>query len=594
MGRLFFVLNFTLRHKLRRVSFLLRMLLVAFFSFASSLYALEVPLPQNVEATQFQIAKERADATANLQPKQTEVRTRLQGDSILSTIPVGESPCFEISQISLEGEGSKDFDIYLHQALHSLKYSPNGMCIGIGGIQTILRKIQNNIITAGYVTTRVLAQPQDLTTKKLVYTLLVGKADDIKSPKHPDALFTKGAIPIQNHDALNLRDIEQGLENLRRLPTATAAINIIPSQKTSYSDLVVQYDQKKLPIRTTFSLDNAGSKATGKIQGGITVAWDNPLGLNDIFYFGYTTNVRSAQVARLNGVSQVGGSQNRTIHYSIPWGYWLVSFNENSYDYEQKVVGATEIYTYSGTSSSRDISIRNVLYRDDTTKFSATLKGWERYSDSYINDAEITVQRRKTAGYEIGIDWREYFGSTPLDTALYYKRGTGARGALRAPEELFDEGTSRARLFTASTSLYHPFNIDTRHFAYQGSLRGQYALTKLTPQDRFAIGSQYTVRGFDGEYILSGENGIIFRNDVEWQYSTTHKIYLALDAAEVGGASSKNLIGQKLIGSAVGVRGQWSKSGVLSYDLFVGVPLYVPQNFPKENVTSGFSVNLSF
>ena len=46
---------------------------------------------------------------------------------------------------------------------------------------------------------------------------------------------------------------------------------------------MVKYVQAK-KWRLTLSLDDSGTKATGRYQAGATVSLDNPFGLNDLFY----------------------------------------------------------------------------------------------------------------------------------------------------------------------------------------------------------------------------------------------------------------------------------------------------------------------
>jgi hemolysin activation/secretion protein len=400
-------------------------------------------------------------------------------------------------------------------------------------------------------------------------------------------------MPTGKDKLLDLRDIEQGLENLRRVPTASATMQITPSEKMGYSDIVIEY-KHRFPFRVTLSADDAGSKSTGKIQGGATLAWDNPLGLNDIFYIGYTRDIGDRSSVSLNDDTRNGGSNNRVLHYSIPWGYWLVSFDESRYDYEQMVAGASQIYNYNGSSTTKKFTLKRVLFRDDTIKFSTSLIGWQRLSNNFIDDAELTVQRRKTAGYEMGFDLRKYLGNTVLDLSAYYKRGTGAFGSLRAPEENYDEGTSRMQIYTLSASAYIPFVLKEQNFAYSTSLKFQYNGTPLTPQDRLSIGGRYSVRGFDGEYSLSSDRGAIWRNDIEWAYKPTHKFYIALDGGHVSGENAKYLMGKTLIGGAFGLRGQFSKFGTIGYDIFAGLPIYAPENFPKKSITGGFSINYNF
>jgi hemolysin activation/secretion protein len=49
------------------------------------------------------------------------------------------------------------------------------------------------------------------------------------------------------------------------------------------SDLLVSWKQS-FPLRLTFSVDNTGSKSTGKEQGGVTLSADHLMGMHDLFY----------------------------------------------------------------------------------------------------------------------------------------------------------------------------------------------------------------------------------------------------------------------------------------------------------------------
>jgi hemolysin activation/secretion protein len=51
------------------------------------------------------------------------------------------------------------------------------------------------------------------------------------------------------------------------------------------------------------------------------------------------------------------------------------------------------------------------------------------------------------------------------------------------------------------------------------------------------------------------------------------------------------LLGTHLAGAVVGVRGQCSK---LSYDVFVGAPIWKPERYRTAKATAGFNFNVSF
>jgi len=109
-------------------------------------------------------------------------------------------------------------------------------------------------------------------------------------------------------------------------------------------------------------------------------------------------------------------------------------------------------------------------------------------------------------------------------------RGIGAFGALRVPEEDNNEGTSRPSLVTGDISLNQPFEWASQSWRYNTSLRGQWSNQPLIPQDRLSIAGRYTVRGFDGEQSLSGEKGLIWRNELAWKVlASEHELYWGVD-----------------------------------------------------------------
>ena len=556
---------------------------------------------QEVEAIQLQIAKEREKAIRDIQPAAPTVNLQETNITVPKKLTIidNETPCFNIKNVELVGEDANMFKSSLSSALKSIGFRSR-QCIGANSINAILGATGNEIIRNGYVTTRVVANPQDLKSGKLELTAIPGRINDIRFEQTPtvdtnvERANSFNAMPIKKGDILNLRDIEQGLENFKRVPTVNADMQIVPSQEKGYSDIVIKWSQKDIPIRLNLSLDDAGSSSTGKYQSGITLAVDNPLRLNDIFYFSYGGDVAGydkVSVLTPSGAidSMTGNSDNWSMNYSVPYGYWLLSFNENRYDYHSAVAGANQIYDYNGHSKNRDISLSYLFRRNSTGKSSIYLKGWERFSNNFIEDGEVTGQRRKTAGYEIGLSHREQAGNTVWNFGSSFRKGTGARGSLPAPEEQFSEGTSRMEIITADVSVFTP--IYSLPFTYEGSIHAQYNATPLVPQDRLSIGGRYTVRGFDGDYTLLADRGAIWRNTLSYSYLANHQIYGAIDGGYVDGQSAKLLVGRTLIGAAIGARGQFSVGGNLSYDIFAGIPIYKPDNFETKDITLGFSLN---
>ena len=543
--------------------------------------------------------QERERALRAQQERSVDARLPSGGAPAATRLPPSETPCFTIQDIVLDGEMADRFQWLLPAAAQvpttdantTPSDSPIDRCLGTQGINTVLARMQHALVAQGWVTTRVLAAPQDLSPGTLRLTLVPGRIAAIRfadgaASASASSLGLHTAIPAQPGDLLNLRDIEQGLENLKRLPTADADIQIEPSTapaaRPGDSDLVISY-RRAFPLRVSLSLDDSGTESTGRTQAGATVAWDGPLGLNDLAYI-------SVNHDAFNHSHQ--GTQAQTVHYSVPYGYWLLSTTASRNEYHQRVAGLSQDYVYAGESRNAEVRLSRLLYRDASRKTTASLRGFRRASQNYVDDTEIEVQRRVVGGWELGLNHRAFVGEATLDANLAYRHGTGAFGALAAPEEAFGEGSARMRLITADLNLNTPFQLGAQRLRYTAQWRAQWSRTPLTPQDGFAIGGRYTVRGFDGETSLQADRGWLIRNDIGLALGASGaELYVGIDYGTVGGYKTRNLLGRQLAGGVLGLRGA-AKS--LSYDLFVGAPIHKPEGYRTARVTSGFNLNYSF
>lgn len=538
--------------------------------------------------------QERERALREQQEERPDVRLAPESDGMATRLLETETPCFPIRRVLLEGEDAQRF----RWALRAVDVPGDpavGRCLGTMGINIVLKRVQNAIVARGFVTTRMVAAEQDLRQRELALVVIPGRIRAIRfggdTPARRAAY--RNAIPARPGDLLNLRDVEQALENFQRVPTVTADVQIVPAgddhAKAGESDLVITRQQRR-PLRFNLSLDDSGSTSTGKWQAGATVSLDNPLGWNELFYLNLGHSA-------LNGDRK--DTSSWTAHYDMPFGYWLAGATASAYDYRQTVAGPYQTYDYNGSSRNAELKLSRLLFRSATAKTGMYARGWWRESKNFIDDTEIEVQRRRMAGWELGITHKHFLGNATLDGSVAYRRGTGAFGALASPEQVAHaanpdlplEGTSRAAVITADAQLTLPFRLGRQSMRYSASWRGQWNRTPLVPQDRFAIGGRYTVRGFDGEVSLTGERGWLLRNELGVPLGGGQELYAGADYGRVAGPSTKWQWGDHLAGMTLGLRGGW-RGG--NWDLFVGAPLSKPDGFPTAYTTTGFSLGWSF
>lgn len=231
-----------------------------------------------------------------------------------------------VNRLELQGDDTKRFDWLLTTTDGGeLNDSPIGRCLGTQGINLIISRAQNALIERGFITSRVLVEPQDLSDGTLSLSLVLGRIERIRLADSQHYVSLRNAVPAVPGDILNLRDIEQALENLQRLPSADVDVKIEPGKAPNGSDLVIDYQQGQ-PLRPSWSVDDSGSDATGRYQSGVTVAYDNLLGINDLLY---------VHLGKDLGGGDAGsrGNRSRTFHYSVPWGYWSLGATFSDYDY---------------------------------------------------------------------------------------------------------------------------------------------------------------------------------------------------------------------------------------------------------------------
>jgi len=548
-------------------------------------------------AAPFSVPDNTARETLREKERQRLLRERLelQRDERLKTdtitpvdhFPKQETPCFNINKISLTGENKQQFEFAL-AAVTEGEDKAIGRCLGVQGINVVITRVQNEVIKNGFVTTRILALPQDLKSGELVLVVIPGRILNIRFESEAPQRLLSSAIPTNEGEILNLRDLEQALENFKRVPTAEADFQIQPSTNDNAqpgdSDVVIRYKQA-FPLRASLSLDDGGANSTGRNQASLTLSYDNPLSLNDLFYVSINQDIEG-------GDASERGTDGYTVHYSLPIQNWLLSATASKFDFRQTVSTTGQAVRFSGESKTGELRVTRRLYRDGQRRTSAYVRAYLRSSRNFINDVEVGLQRRRTAGYEIGINHREYIGANTLNASFAWRRGTGAFNSLAAPEDAFGEGASRPSLYTADISLNVPFRFGAQKFIYNGQVRWQENKTPLVPQDRFFIGGRYTVRGFDGEQVFSSDRGWLVRNDVSAALGNSgQSVYLGLDYGEVDGQSSDILLGKHLAGGVVGLRGAYKK---LSYDVFMGKPISKPEGFRTAKTVYGFNLNLAF
>lgn len=534
----------------------------------------ELQKQQNViEQKERDASAKREDA--ELQRRHKEEMLRLQGkkaDAKSFVLPEEENGFF-IQEIYLRQSEFSDRFLWITEYLQQFE----NQRIGVKGINMLINKINEAIVDKGYPTTRIYIEEQDLSQGKLFFTLAPGTVRQIRFAQTNTWGTYGNAFPLKQGSLLAIRDIEQGLEQMKRIPSQDVDIQIAPADAPGQSDIILTVKRTK-PWRLVTSLDNSGTKETGKRQASASFELDQLFSINDLFYLSINSDGEQA------GERQ--GTRANSFYYSVPMGRATFAFSHSDNEYYQMVTHAVVPFRSSGEFSSDQISITHLLQRDQKSKTQLEYSITHKKRRSYINGTEIEVQRQNTTAVRTGIAHKQYIGQGVLDISLQWQKGVPWLGAQPGPTDgLPGEATSQYNIYLLGLSFSTPTDFIRKNSEYNLSIRGQHTNDRLYGSDFFSIGGRYTVRGFDEEQTLSAERGFVVRNELQMPIDKKHRLYTALDYGKVQGPSSSYLTGTDLLGGAIGVRG---KIKSLQYDCFIGWPLHGPSGFTTEKRTYGF------
>lgn len=543
--------------------------------------AIHSPAYADVMANQQALSQQQQNESRQekLSGESKPLLTSQQSDSGAELIIPVEKACYPIHKITLLDKPALPRWLTFRDLIRLAQ----GKCIGVNGIKALHKAVQDRIIAHGYITTRVIIPDQDLRRGELTLRILPGKIDNIVFKEDSGKyLHAFNNFPENKNDLLDLRGLEQGLENLQRIPGSSASINLLPGEKPGETRIEVSRKQLK-SWRLGAWADDSGSKYTGRNQGGLALYLDNPTSLNDMFYIAYGGGMKNEAGRR---------SDNASAFYSVPWGFWMLDLFGSKYRYTQTIRSDGFSYLYSGIEKYLSAQLSRVVFRSASQKSTLSLKVIKRDSRYLLNDVEVEVQKRDTSSWKLNLEHIAYLPFGNVKAKLGYQRAAHWFGEQPDAEEAVGSADRLARIVTLGIDGTFPFRLGGLSMSYEPHFMKQTSPDKLTQPDKFSMGNRWTVRGFDGETTLYADKGWYIRNDInlnlpKWGMQP----YIGFDYGEVSGSKNDYWSGKHLAGAVVGLRGV---KGNLGYDLFAGVPIAKPDEMHTSPVSLGFSVQWQY
>ncbi|WP_153387631.1 ShlB/FhaC/HecB family hemolysin secretion/activation protein [Pseudomonas brassicacearum] len=479
-------------------------LAVASLYFLAMNVAVAAPTPGDTD-----LIRERQDRLLEEQRRRLEELKDLPGKEAKPAQPTApaDTRCFPIKTIELKGADA------LSEAERERLLKPYiGQCLGVPQLNELLKVITDHYLDKGLVTSRAYLPQQDLSSGHLQVLVVEGRLEGLKGAENSKLSDRELAMafPGKTGELLNLREMEQMVDQLNRLPSNRAQMELTPGQNIGGSQVLVNNTAQK-PWRAGLSRHNDGQKSTGEQQWGASLDWDSPLGLAD-------------QLALRGGHDAVSDhqktSRNAMFYYNLPFGWWNLSYTYSQSEYRAVAQANGFNFKQSGDSQNHQVRLERVIHRDAVSKTSLNTGLSYLRTNNFVADSKIAGSSNRISEAQFGINHGRRVGNAFVNLDLGLQQGVGALDAQGDDDPGPGLPDARYRKYTATLSYLQPFVLGGESFSFSSLMTGQRSEDALFAPQRMSLGGLSSIRGYKDQ-TLSGDSGGYWRNDLRWSRPVT-------------------------------------------------------------------------
>ena len=204
----------------------------------TSLLSLSVGTAVAAPAQQEQLDQSRAQEAARQERLGAE-RVETIATPPSSNLPADETVRFPIAKIVLENESGRFY------FLRHIARDYEGRELSLKEINEAVGKMNHELMQRGFSTSRVVIPEQNLSEGTLRLVLQIGRIHAVRFAEDSDTLYTYNLFPFREGDVLNVRDIEQGIEQAKRLPSQDISVQLLPSDQPQRTDVVLTHGKTR-------------------------------------------------------------------------------------------------------------------------------------------------------------------------------------------------------------------------------------------------------------------------------------------------------------------------------------------------------------
>ncbi|UIN54673.1 ShlB/FhaC/HecB family hemolysin secretion/activation protein [Pseudomonas kribbensis] len=422
-------------------------------------------------------------------------------------------------------------------------------CMGVGQINHLLATITALYVEKGYIASRPYLSSAPAAGQSLDILVDEGYIESIELADQSLPVSLGGAFPGMLGKPLNLRDLEQGLDQLNRLRSLDLTADIAPGSQPGASKIILRSrtsGQSRWALGAGF--DNLGSASTGRDRDTLSLTLDSPLELNDLLSLSASDTLNQGDRY----------SRNASLYYAIPYGYWTFSTFASHAEYRAPFKLSTLTFHSTGITDQLSLRADRVLWRDQSHQLSANLQLAHKDVDSYLEKVRLGIQSPTLTVAEAGLNlfW--------LDRAVWnldvnYAQGLSGFGADDdADRQVKNLPKAQFRKYRAGLSQWRNGQLGAQAWQWQSQLNLQYSPDPLPAIEQLLGTDDSAVRGYRVS-SASGASGAIWRNTLRLPLRTDLPVQLTprvgLDHGWI--KADHGTSGQRLSGASIGLNLGW-------------------------------------
>lgn len=410
--------------------------------------------------------------------------------------------CIELESLAISGAAAMD-----EWDLEVLEAPFIGECISPDLASAVLATVTNHYLGRGFVTSRAYFPNQDLSQGVLSVVVGEGKVESALALAQPGVDASEpsmaGAFETDVDLPLNIRDLEQAVDQMNAVPGNAVTLKIKPGSTPETSQVV--FENAGAPaFKGRISIDNAGSESTGKNGVTLSLQRGDLIAPNDL----WSINLRESLGPDMRS------SNSLSLDVTIPSGYTTYSAGHSDGGFNTLLsfpLTGTELVS-EGANNRTYVAAKRVVYRDQSSKHSVGLRLERSSVDSLIGGTLINVNSRALNSLLISSDHSMAIGGSVLtlkpEIAIGLSEVDNLPGGTNTPNENPQSEYLRYKL---SADLAKPFTWKDQNLRWTSKLVAQHSSEPLYGSQQLVVGGAGSVRGSKFVSIV-GDSGQYLQN----------------------------------------------------------------------------------